>query len=803
MTSELAELADAGDGAVSEHARGSWHRPWSLLTSTTPRPVTGQGGLTSRIVARVAGLFCGVGAVAALLTAQFRPISEAERQAVIGICLLGILIALVIWVAPWHRWRHSMTLLVVPLAFLMVALGGTVALNPYEISAYYVAGFVWIGMAHPRFTSVRMVPLLLAAYFLPFALGEMIDSGQIISGALTVTILCVLVGETLAWLVASLRRVHEELATRRIAARYRALVQNASDLVAVVGPDASILYLSPSVERMLGYRPADLKERRFTELFVDGSGPEVLSVLGRLSRSAGASATREWQVRHADGSTRVIETVAVNLAEDPDIGGIVLTGRDVTERQALEAQLSHEALHDALTGLANRILFHDRVTHAIARARRRPERVAMLFLDLDEFKDVNDSLGHQAGDFVLRAVATRLDEIVRSADTVARLGGDEFAVLVEDVEDAEASMELGERLLDEVRRPIHVGDTELVLGASVGVVLASHETEDADALVRDADIAMYAAKEAGKDRVELFRPAMQRRISERIQLVADLRRAIEEEELSVVYQPFIDLTTERVVGVEALVRWRHASRGLLLPGAFIGAAEESGLIVALGDYVLREAARAAQAWRAIRPDPMLVSVNLSPRQFNDERLLGSVEAILAETGLPRETLVLEITENVLIGDLPSARAKLTALRDMGTCVAIDDFGMGYSSLNYLRALPVDILKIDRAFVTGLGTEDGADPLVAAIIQMARVMELETIAEAVETPREAERLRELDCRLAQGFYFARPMSAAEMTRLWSSGGDITGLPPQPDPEPSTWLDGGPLGVGVTAGEGAIA
>jgi diguanylate cyclase (GGDEF)-like protein len=409
----------------------------------------------------------------------------------------------------------------------------------------------------------------------------------------------------------------------------------------------------------------------------------------------------------------------------------------------------------------------------MTRAHRQPQGVALLFLDIDDFKDVNDTLGHQAGDLVLRTVAERIGAVVRASDTVARLGGDEFAVLVEDPQGAEPPTELAERILAEVRRPMLVGEIELVLGASVGAVLSGPETEDADALVRDADIAMYAAKELG-DRVTAFQPSMQARITERIQLVADLRGAIERGELDVVYQPIIELATDRMVGVEALVRWQHPQRGQLLPGTFIGAAEESGLIVELGDYVLGEACRAAQTWSPEGSEHLLVSVNLSPRQFGDEGLLDSVAAILDETGLAPGSLVLEITENVLIGDLPSAHAKLRSLRDMGARIAIDDFGMGYSSLNYLRALPVDILKIDRAFVSGLGTEDGADGLVAAIVQMARAMDLETIAEAVEMPHEAERLRELGSHNAQGFHFARPMSATDITRVWLEGGTTSDL-----------------------------
>ena len=787
MTSSIGALSPAPETGAEPVAPSLSSRLWAMVSDASPHALIHGDAVDYRVVARLGGFFYAIGAVATLVALLFRPLTDVERLWVIAVCLTGIAVASTIWFLPWQRWPRSRTLILLPVAFLFVAIGHSVALNPLEFTLYLMAGFVWIGTGHPRGTSLRMLPLLWVAYLLPILLGRPADINEAISGLVTTTVLCLIVGETLAWLVASLRRVHEELATQRIGARYRALVRNVSDLVAVVRPDADILFIAPSVERMLGYQPTELTSHRLTELLDDDAAAEALRLFERLSRQPGASATQEWRVSHADGSTRVIEAAAVNLAEDPDIGGIVLTGRDVTDRHALEAQLSHEALHDALTGLANRILFLDRVAHAIARSQRRPEQVAVLFLDLDEFKDVNDSLGHQAGDVVLRAVAERLRDGVRAGDTVARLGGDEFAILVEDAEGADYVTGLAERLLDELRRPILVDDTEHEIEASVGIVLAGPDARDADALVRDADIAMYAAKELGKDRVEVFHPAMQARISERLQLVTDLRRAIDEGELEVVYQPFIELATERMVGVEALVRWKHPDRGLLQPGAFIGATEESGLIVALGDHVLRQACAAARRWSVEGAGLELVSVNLSPRQFAEEHLVDDIRTILLETGLPAKLLVLEITESVLIGDLLSTREKLSALRAMGVRIAIDDFGMGYSSLNYLRALPVDILKIDQAFVAGLGTEQSADALVEAIIQMARAMGLETIAEAVEQPCEAQRLRELGARLAQGFHFARPMSAAAITQARDSGGasvrfegaEIAGARPCPE------------------------
>jgi diguanylate cyclase (GGDEF)-like protein/PAS domain S-box-containing protein len=709
-----------------------------------------------------------MGAMATIVAMQLRPLTDLQRSSILVVCLAGMAVSTVAWVLPWQRWPRSRTVILVPLAFFFISAGHTIALNPFEFGAYLLAGFIWVGAVHPRGTSLRLLPLLWVAYLAPIVLGRSIGLEQALPGLITTTFLCLIVGETLAWLVASLRHVHEELATQRIGARYRALVRNVSDLVVVVDAAGRTLFIAPSVERMLGFAPSELRSRRLTELVTEADASEALRLFERLSRQPGSSTTQEWRMAHADGSTRVIEAVVVNLAEDPDIGGLVLTGRDVTERHALETQLSHEALHDSLTGLANRLLFQDRVAHAIARTQRQRGQVAVLFLDLDEFKDVNDSLGHQTGDIVLQVVADRLSRGVRAADTVARLGGDEFAILVEDGRGPDDVTALAERLLDEVRRPITAHDTELEIRASVGIVFADPGTTDAEALVRDADIAMYAAKDLGKDRIEVFRPEMQARISDRLQLVADLRHAIDEGELEVVYQPLIELSTERMVGVEALVRWQHPARGLLPPSAFIGAAEESGLIVALGDHVLREACAAARAWAVTHDGFELVSVNLSPRQFTDEHLVDNIAAILAETGLPPELLVLEITENVLIGDLIATGTRLQALRAMGVRIAIDDFGMGYSSLNYLRALPVDILKIDRAFVTGLGTEEHDDALVEAIIELARVMGLETIAEAVEQASEAERLRELGANLVQGFYFSRPVPAAAITGALAEG-----------------------------------
>jgi diguanylate cyclase (GGDEF)-like protein len=428
----------------------------------------------------------------------------------------------------------------------------------------------------------------------------------------------------------------------------------------------------------------------------------------------------------------------------------------------------HQAFHDSLTGLPNRALFMDRLDHALLHARRHGETIAVLFLDLDRFKVVNDSLGHLVGDHLLSAVATRIQACVRDEDTVARLGGDEFTVLLENVAEGDEAVRVAGRIASALGDAFRLGGLEVFVTASVGIALNTPNHDDGTALLRDADVAMYRAKPGGRSRYEIFDPSMNVAALERLALESDLHHAVGPggcAEFQVHYQPLVELASGRVAGLEALVRWRHPRRGLLAPGAFVALAEETGLIVPLGRWVLREACRQARAWQGVAGGHrLLMNVNLSARQLQDPDLATEVARTLAETGLAPNCLELEITESVLMSDAESSGRALAALQGLGVRLAIDDFGTGYSSLAYLKHLPVDTLKIDRSFVAGVARDPADAAIVGAVVTLARALGLAVTAEGVETAAELAHLQGLGCDRGQGYYFARPLPPEAATAL---------------------------------------
>jgi diguanylate cyclase (GGDEF)-like protein/PAS domain S-box-containing protein len=554
-------------------------------------------------------------------------------------------------------------------------------------------------------------------------------------------------------------------------ARFRSLAQNSSDVITIVDDSGRIAYQSSSLQRVFGYRPGDMiGERLESWLHPEDAGPLLAFLDNALAGERAGTALVECRMAGADGTWRHVETALNDLLDDPGVQGIVLNTRDVSERLTLEAELRHRAWHDVVTGLANRALFTDRVEHAFARNVRGRASFAVLFLDLDDFKSVNDSLGHAAGDGLLRAVGERLSACVRPGDTVARFGGDEFAILIEDA-DLERATAVGARVLSSLEVPVMVLDEVIDARASIGVAVAA-DGHDAEDLLAAADAALYVAKARGKRRVEVFEPGMRAAVLARAGLRADMEHATARGELGLVYQPVVDLGSGQVTGFEALLRWNRPGVGLLGPDEFIGLAEESGVIIPMGAWVLGCACRQARAWIDELGRPLSMAVNISARQLQHPGLVEEIRLALQQSGLEAGTLVLEITESATVQDTEAVIARLRELKELGVGLAIDDFGTGYSSLNYLRRFPVDQLKIDRSFVAGLGRNAEDSAIVATVIGLAASFGLQVVAEGVETLEQLETLERLGCDAAQGYNWTQPRSPGELSQ-WLRGSPAIG------------------------------
>jgi diguanylate cyclase (GGDEF)-like protein/PAS domain S-box-containing protein len=554
-------------------------------------------------------------------------------------------------------------------------------------------------------------------------------------------------------------RAAEEEHRGRSEARFRALLEHSSDLIAVLDRSGLIVYQSPAIEQVLGYAVEDVLSTHFDLLVRPGDRARLMQVVEGADAANGGSGMVECSLRRRTGEWLQFEIQHTNLLDDERVQGIVLNCRDISERKIYEDQLAHQAFHDPVTGLANRALFSDRVSHALARSTREGSMVGVIFIDLDDFKTINDSLGHASGDAVLQEVAHRLRGAVRPTDTVARFGGDEFAVLVEEVERGQEAVDVAERVLDGLNAPIDLGEKELYVGASLGVCITSDGHTDADDLLRNADVAMYMAKREDKGKYRIFEPDMHREVVERLEMRADLQRALETGQLEVHYQPVIRLSGSTVYGFEALLRWHHPTRGTIPPANFIPLAEDTGLIVPIGRWTLNQACAQAALLRTEFDDqPFTISVNLSVKQLQSDTIVDDVRDALERSELEPATLVLEITESVLMADMEVAVDRLHALKALGIRLAMDDFGTGYSSLSYLSQLPVDILKMDRSFLT---SSSAVSALPATIVKIGESLNLEVVAEGIEQPAQASILRELGCGLGQGFLYARAMGPRDL------------------------------------------
>ncbi|HVO79189.1 MAG TPA: EAL domain-containing protein [Terriglobales bacterium] len=580
-----------------------------------------------------------------------------------------------------------------------------------------------------------------------------------------------------------LQRIRRQLAERD--QLFQLISENAADMIAVVDTEGQRLYNSPAYEKVLGYSPEELKATSSIEQIHADDRPRVLEAAEKARRT-GRGERLEYRIRHKDGSWRVLESTASTIRNAKgEITRLVIVNRDITERKRAEDMLAHSALHDGLTGLPNRALFLDRLQHAFARAERNASfgKLAVLFFDVDEFKVYNDSLGHAAGDELLIQIGQRLtaslrgfDTISRQAaardaeaspasDTLARLGGDEFAVLLDDILDPSDAIRVAERIQEKLRTAFQVKGQEIVISASIGIALRTSALTRAEDLLRDAEIAMYRGKRAGKARCEVFDAAMHSSAVHRLQLETDLRKAVELGEFRVHYQPVVSLRTGRITGFEALSRWQRPE-GLVPPGEFIRVLDETGLILPVNRALLRESCELLRTWHAqfsLEP-PLSMSVNITPKQFAQPELASEIGLILEQTGLAPSSLQLEIIETIAMGDAEGAGGVLAELKALGVRLSIDDFGTGYSSLGRLRRLPFDSLKIDRGFISHMDEDVESREIVRTIIALAHNLDLTVVAEGVETESQMQQLQQLGCEMAQGYFFSRPADAETMAGL---------------------------------------
>jgi diguanylate cyclase (GGDEF)-like protein/PAS domain S-box-containing protein len=549
---------------------------------------------------------------------------------------------------------------------------------------------------------------------------------------------------------------------------FRLLAEHAQDFIFRyrIQPDPGFDYVSPASMTILGYSPEELYSD--PALIIGIVGDEYLAETSDLGHDARLTEPRDVRVHRKDGSVTWLEQRLTPVFAGDHLMAVEGIARDISERKRAEATMAYQALHDALTELPNRNLLLDRLSQALARtARNDPSLVAVLMLDLDRFKLVNDTLGHPAGDELLIGVARRLRDALRPGDTVARLGGDEFVVIAEGVSSATHARVLAERLGAIIAGAYDVAGTQLFTSASIGIALGT-SGDSTEELLSDADAAMYLAKERGRGRVELFLPHLRTRAESKLAAETALRAAVERQEFTLAFQPVVDLEVGNVVGAEALIRWQPQGQETIPPGDFIALAEETGLIVPIGAWVLNEACAQLRHWKDTFPRvPLTMSVNLSARQLTPD-LLDALTKMLAVNSLAADALTLEITESVLMEDTDTALENLLGLKALGVRLAIDDFGTGYSSLSYLKCFPIDVLKVDRAFVAGLNAGNDDTAIIAGILAMARGLRVDVVAEGVETAEQLRALRLLSCPFAQGFHFARPLGAADFEQILHDG-----------------------------------
>ena len=712
-----------------------------------------MGAAAGSRLASVLFVLCG----ALVMSSTLLPSPDgADRAGLAFVGGIAVVAGVVFWFLPWDRWgRHANLYIELPVAFsLVTAHNWLTDADGYRYGLFFLVMFVWLGLTHPTGYSLRFSPVLVVAYVAPLLSGGGGQDHAALASLFYAVPICVLVGETGAAVSGRLRS--SEAALRSSEQRWRSLVLNASDLIVVLDATGVVQYATPAAGRLFGY-PADTVGARVRDLVHPDDVDFVVERLARAIDKTGSGDLIEFRVVRADGGHVWVECLGTNLLDEPSVRGVVCNVRDISERKETERILRHRSKHDSLTGLPNR---HDLVETVSARVES-GEAFALLLLDLDRFKEINDALGHETGDRLLVDVARRLTAHAPGTDLVARLGGDEFAVVVQDAADDAAAGAVAARLLRALDAPFEFDGMGLHVGASIGVAVSTgHGSDDTvSLLLQRADVAMYRAKATGAG-WSAFGSADEQNRPARLAMVSDLRDAIDAGEVEAHYQPQLDLRTGTVKQVEVLARWTRNGVAVR-PDVFIPLAEHTGLISRLTTSILRQSLAQAKRWADIGL-PVSVAVNISALTMRDPSFLASVIDALAEARVAPSTLTLEITESALADHTDGSVAIMRELRSAGIRLSIDDFGSGYSSMAYLKRLPIDELKIDRAFITDMLSDERDQPITRSIIELAHSLGLEVVAEGVESPALQSMLEGFRCDAVQGYGVCRPVPAAELT-----------------------------------------
>jgi diguanylate cyclase (GGDEF)-like protein/PAS domain S-box-containing protein len=603
-------------------------------------------------------------------------------------------------------------------------------------------------------------------------------------------LLCAALGLVVVFQRVKLSLIQREAKNR--AELFRLITENAADMIALVDVKGRRLYNSPAYRRTLGYSPAELGETHAFEQIHPEDRYKVLQA-SREAREAGSGKRLEYRIRHKDGTWRIFESTASGIRNDKgEVEKLVIVNRDITERRRAEEQIAHHTFHDALTGLPNRNLFVDRLQHCWARAKRSSDYTyAILLVDIDGFKALNEEIGRSTGDQLLIEIGRRISAALRNHDTVSRpegkqplvdpllsrLGGDEFTILADGIRDPSDAMRVAQRIQTALSAPLPVDGREVLTSVSVGIALSTAPHDEAEELLRHAEIAANRAKTSGKARIDVFDAAMHSHAVNRLTLEADLHKAVEQEQFRLFYQPIVRLKTGEIAGFEALLRWNHPEQGLVFPNKFLPIAETSGVIIAIGEWVLRTACRQVAAWQAKFPfaSPLTITVNISARQLSHTPLVNQARSAIRDAGIDPGSLQLEITESAAMKDVQLTTLTLSELKHLGVQISIDDFGTGQSSLSQLRRFPVSLLKVDRSFVNNMQTDRINRDVVRVIVSLAHILNVKVIAEGIESAAHVHYLKSIDCEFGQGYLFGRPMEAAKAEQMlataFSAGGRI--------------------------------